>query len=573
MTRTGTLALTRLALLATLVGSAGVALAQSSAYSSDADSGWAVQGSHKPESAQHRADSSAAEWQPTRTSSKPSPASPVPQQRAAKKWLAPAQSGTRAKAVAKPNQQASATPAAVRAPKPFVPPADAEALNAPPKPSSVVVDAPTRPKAASTVQATTIAAIANRPAPRTQQERVAHRPRPTPSPAKGTRLFDESWIRPLKQVAYQAGEPEELHAPPGSSGTLPPEEMPMRSGEMMGPGGMMGPQGQMISPDIQSDGEWIGSPDGSPCCEGGCGPECGPMCCDGVGCSGCGKCEPDTLDLCTVGPSDDESCDTVRIRVPKFQELMIFGGVHGFKGPYDQNRDSGNFGFQEGFNVGGKLPFTETGYQIGYQAQQSQLSGDAATGITDSFAQHFFTTGVFRRSRDGFQGGAVWDLLLDERQSSVAFSQVRGEFGFVDCGCHEIGVSGAVHLKNNTFFNPQAQTSTTFQSVDQYLLYYRMHGPRGGDGRVYGGVTDDADGIIGSDFAIPLTDSWGLVPEFTYLIPKDNGGTIAAREEAWNISISLVWHWRGHARSCYSSPYRPLLNVADNGYMIIDNRP
>jgi hypothetical protein len=328
----------------------------------------------------------------------------------------------------------------------------------------------------------------------------------------------------------------------------------------------------MIAPEMPSDGEWIGSPDGGFGCET-CGPDgCGPMCGDGVGCcTTCGR--DDGLDLCTVGPHDDESCDTVRIRVPKFQEMMIFAGVHGFKGPFDRQRDSGNFGFQEGFNVGGKMPFTETGYQVGYQAAQSQLSGDANTGIADSFAQHFFTTGVFRRSPDGFQGGAVWDLLLDERESSVAFSQIRGEFGFVDCGCHEIGVSGAIHLKNNLFFDAQSQTTTAFQSVDQYLLYYRMHGARGGEGRIYGGVTDDADGLVGADFMLPLTDVWSLQPAFTYLIPKDNGGTIAAREEAWNISIYLVWHWRGHARSCHSSPYRPLFNVADNGYMIIDNRP
>jgi hypothetical protein len=295
------------------------------------------------------------------------------------------------------------------------------------------------------------------------------------------------------------------------------------------------------------------------------------MCGDSVG--GCSTCGDDGLDLCTVGPHDDDACDTVRIRVPKFQELMIFGGVHGFKGPYDRQRDPGNFGFQEGFNIGAKLPFVDFGYQVGYQAQQSQLNGDASTGVNDSFAQHFFTTGMFKRVRDGFQGGAVWDLLLDERESSVAFSQVRAEFGFVDRGCHEFGVAGAIHLNDNILLNQDQQTFTAFQTADQYLLYYRMHGERGGEGRVYAGLTDDVDGIIGADFAIPLTDSIGLVPAFTYMIPDSNHAGPASSEEAWNVSIAMVWHWRKHARSCHSSPYRPLLNVADNGYMIIDNRP
>jgi hypothetical protein len=558
MKRTGNLAYLRLAFLAMLMGSAGGALGQSSESSAQVDSGWEAQRSSDHPPSYRRADSSAATWQPTRSQTTSSPVTAIPQP-APKNWLPPTKSAGRTKTVARSNQHSPAKQAAVRAPKPFVPPTDAGQLvaaNEAPSAGPTQLNANATSSAAKSsrpaAQPANIPARNARVAPRSPQDRVAYRPKPTPT--KGTRLFDDSWIRPLKQVAYQADEPEELYAPPGQ-----PEEMPMPSAQMMGP-------------EMQSDGEWIGAPGGGPC-DGGCGPvcECGPMCADGVGCGS--NCEPNTLDLCTVGPHDDEACDTVRIRVPKFQELMVFGGVHGFKGPYDQERDSGNFGFQEGFNVGGKLPFTETGYQIGYQAAQSQLSGDADTGIQDSFAQHFFTTGVFKRSRDGFQGGAVWDLLLDERSSSVAFSQVRAEFGFVDCGCHEIGVTGAVHLKNNVFLDAEEETSTTFQSVDQYLLYYRMHGPRGGEGRVYGGLTDDADGIIGSDFMIPLTDSWGLLPEFTYLIPKDNGGTIAAREEAWNISISLVWHWRGHARSCYSSPYRPLLNVADNGYMIIDNRP
>jgi hypothetical protein len=575
MISNGTLAFSRIALLATLVGWAGVALGQSSAQSTRADSGWEAQQSNVHEPAYRRADSSADQWKPTRRSAPPE-SKPAPQKAAPKTWIVPTQANGQTAAPSKPvarsKQTTQTKQAAVRAPKAFVPPTDAKQLAAPERPAGRVVGSTAAlverslsndsPTAAADDSQQTAASNANtkpRVAPRSQQERVAHRPRPTPT--KGTRLFDDSWIHPLKQVAYQSGEPEELYAPRGQ-----PEEMPLPSGGMMGPGG------SMIGSEMQSDGEWIGSPGCDSCGDDGCGSDCGPMCADGVGCSS--NCEPDTLDLCTVGPHDDESCDTVRIRVPKFKEVMAFGGVHGFKGPYDQERDSGNFGFQEGFNLGGKLPFTETGYQLGFQAQQSQLSGDADTGIGDSFVQHFFTTGVFRRTNDGFQGGAVWDLLLDERDTSVAFSQVRAEVGFVDCGCHEFGASLAVHLKENTFVNPQQQTTTAFQSVDQYLLYYRMHGARGGEGRLYGGITDDVDGIVGADFLLPLTESWSLQPAFTYLIPNASGaGTVAAREEAWNISINLVWHWRGHARSCHSSPYRPLFNVADNGYMIIDNRP
>ena len=60
----------------------------------------------------------------------------------------------------------------------------------------------------------------------------------------------------------------------------------------------------------------------------------------------------------------------VRIRWPKWQEVMVFGGVQGFTSPYDQNRDSGNFGFNEGFNIGAKVPYAALGYQFGYRATQ-----------------------------------------------------------------------------------------------------------------------------------------------------------------------------------------------------------
>ena len=340
------------------------------------------------------------------------------------------------------------------------------------------------------------------------------------------------------------------------------------------------PGGPAMGPELQSGGEWIGSPDGVPydgsSSDGSCGPDCegGPMCGDDVGCCAtCGR-EPDSchIDL-APGLHDQEACEEVRFRIPKVHTLMVNGGVHGFKGPLDRDRDSGNFGFQEGINLGFKMPLSQCGYQLGYQSTQSQLSGDGDTCIMDAFSQHFFTGGVFRRTRDGFQGGIVWDWMLDERDSTVDFSQLRAEVGFVDCGCHEIGATVAVHLTDEVLIDEQQESFTTFQPVDQYLLYYRMHGKRGGEGRLYGGLSDNTNGIIGADFLLPLTDSWSLQPAFTYLIPDGSGGSVGAREEAWNVGINLVWHWKGQARSCHSSSYRPLFNVADNGYMIIDNRP
>lgn len=297
-------------------------------------------------------------------------------------------------------------------------------------------------------------------------------------------------------------------------------------------------------------------------CEPGCG--CGPSC----GCGNCGS-----TDLFCAGCGDDESCQTVRIRIPKWQELMLFAGVQGFKGPYDQSRDSGNFGFHQGFNAGFKVPHSSMGYQIGYQAVESQLSGDKDTDTADPHTQQFVTAGLFQRTRHGFQWGAVWDVLRDERWGAVDFHQIRAEISYIDNGCHEIGFTGAFHLDEYETPRQDADGTALWRATDQYLLFYRFHGRRGGEGRFYAGLNDDSDAIIGSDMMLPLTDRWSLQPGFTYLIPDEDGGAVGASQEAWNIGIAMIWHWDCRARSCHSSRYRPLFNVANNGYLIVDDRP
>jgi hypothetical protein len=270
---------------------------------------------------------------------------------------------------------------------------------------------------------------------------------------------------------------------------------------------------------------------------------------------------------------DDQSCHTIRVRVPKWQELYILGGVHGFKGPYDRNRDSGNFGFHEAINAGFKIPYTTFGYQLGYQATHSQLNGDEATNNPSSHTQHFVTAAIFKRVRDGFQGGIAWDMLRDERWGAIDFHQLRGEISFIDHGCHELGASVTAGLNEHEFFIDDESPTVFYQAADQYVGFYRFHGQNGGEGRFYGGWTDDGNGILGADMNLPLSDRWSLMANFAYMIPEEGGGALGASNEAWNVSTALVWNWGCRARRSYSNCYRPLFNVADNGYLIIDERP
>jgi hypothetical protein len=372
---------------------------------------------------------------------------------------------------------------------------------------------------------------------------------------------------------------------------MEPEGLPLPMGEYeagefhsMGP---MGPpyldpgvpcaDGSCSTHGMPGCGDACGCGTGVCGCEPGCG--CGGICEPGCGCEpscGCGSCGGSNhcCDGLCLGIGDDQSCHTIRVRVPKWQELMIFGGAHGFKGPYDQFRDGGNFGFNEGINAGFKIPFTSMGYQLGYRAVHSQLSGDENTDTRESFTQHFVTAGLFQRVKDGFQWGIAWDVLSDDRFGTHDYHQLRGEFSFVDRGCHELGVALAFHLNENEFPPEDSVTSTTFyQATDQYLLFYRFHGPRGGEGRIFGGFNDDDDGIIGADTLVPVSDRWSLTSSFTYLIPEEDAGVEGASQEAWNISVGLAWHWDCRARRSHSNCYRPLFNVADNGYLIVDDRP
>lgn len=482
--------------------------------------------------------------------------------------------------------------AAAQEPKQFVPEADAKQLEAP---------LARRPSDKAHQSGATQAAFKSvaRPPSVSALRPSANQPRPRIAASQQYRS-NPGWIRPV----------DNPHP-------MSEEEIPMPyEGQTDGNYA----EGPSFEPYDEGYGDAYGPGDYGPSCPCGpdcpcgpnceCGPTCGDVCCgDSIGgycgesdcgCAvGCGDgCEPscaydpscgaepscgcgqgDCEKCCAsfdmgLGIEDPEACESVevKLRVPKIQELSLYGGVHGFKGPYDRERDSGNFGFQEGFNIGAKVPVTKYGYQVGYQAVESQLNGDKDTNIGNPFTQQFFTAGFFKRNRNGFQFGAAWDWLHDDRWGAQDFEQLRGEASFVECGVHEFGFAGTVHLNNVRIFNDQV-SFTTYQATDRYTLFYRLHGRQGGEGRVFAGLTDDADGIIGADASLPVHKYWSLNTGFTYLIPDDHGGTIGASQEAWNLGINLVWHWKGHGRKCYSNPYRPLFDVADNGSLIVDDRP
>lgn len=334
--------------------------------------------------------------------------------------------------------------------------------------------------------------------------------------------------------------------------------MPMDPGcGVVDPGCGFDPGCGMVDPGCGIAGPSCGLTYGEPCgcgdigCAGACGMEVGCGCGD-VACGGCVDAVP------------------LMIYVPPIRELTLYGGVQAFKNALDLGRDRGNFGIHEGINVGGAMSWLGlpgVGYQIGYRATQSQLNGDATTADASSHTQQFFTAGLFHRKPVGLQYGVVYDLLQDERQQTMDFGQIRGLISVTNPRGHEIGFQFARHMNSETI-----GVNQTYSAADQYLAFYRKHGPKGGECRVYGGFDDDEKGIVGVDFALPLDNRWSLQTGFTYFIPEDAAGGAGAADEAWNIATSLVWHYGRRARSCYRGPYRPMFDVADNGSLIIDDR-
>jgi hypothetical protein len=259
--------------------------------------------------------------------------------------------------------------------------------------------------------------------------------------------------------------------------------------------------------------------------------------------------------------------------LPPVKEITLYGGVQGFKGPLDDFRDRGNFGVSGGFNLGGRmswLPWPGLGFQVGYQGSHNQFHGSTENeNHNDSYGQQFVTAGLFHRSCVGFQYGAVYDMMRDERITAVSFHQIRGLVSVVNEWGGEIGFTFAASSADETLVGVvgTAQEARIYSPIDQYLGFWRYHSCGGGEFRVFGGG-GGGYGIVGGDIFAPLNESWSLQTGFTYYSPSGSGQT-AAQEEGWNLGINLVWHYGCSAKRWYKSPWRPMFNVADNGSLFV----
>jgi hypothetical protein len=407
------------------------------------------------------------------------------------------------------------------------------------------------------------------PAPREPAERQSHSTQPTKYerarafaaasadyPATGDEYFDPRARtaqnrRPhttVNRAAYEETElvndianTEEIIAPVGA-----PEDLPT-------PGvadSMLTSEPLPYGPLRYRAGPFRYGPGPGHAADCGCGSaECGGDCggCGTDGCAGdCGVCD----------------------RCPDWypgKDLTLFVGTHAFSSAGDAEQ-LGSFGFHEGVNW--SSPFWNAagiGFQLGLQAMQSDFTG--GDFFDNGRSQYFITTGFFRRQmcEYGWQWGVVYDFLSDEFADDFDVSQFRGELSYRFRG-HELGFWFASNSSDDQPGPDSNSGATSLETVDQYNVFYRRRLRSGGEGRLWGGITGESDGIFGGDVRVPLACDWDLVAAFNYLSAPDDDSQLS---DAWNIGINLVWYVcpEGALKAC-GSRYRPLFNVADNGTLV-----
>ena len=272
-------------------------------------------------------------------------------------------------------------------------------------------------------------------------------------------------------------------------------------------------------------------------------------------CNGCAECSP------------GGSCwiDTFSLNL----------GVTSFKNGIN-NGHSGSFGFQQGINWGSPYVFVPLGMytQVGFRSTQTEFGGtqfDQGGINEDHRGQMFVTAGFFRRAEWGWQGGVVFDYLRDEWISEVDFGQVRGELSWAVPNGSSLGLAFATSTTDNS---GRALSTTNgnqnFETEDYYTLFYRVRSNqhRLGQWRVFAGFTSNSNGIIGSDFKVPLAETWSLEPAFTFVVPDESTAEGAPAEEKWNVAINLVWY-PGRGVNGVNYAMLPMFDVADNGSMLI----
>jgi hypothetical protein len=201
--------------------------------------------------------------------------------------------------------------------------------------------------------------------------------------------------------------------------------------------------------------------------------------------------------------------------------------------------------------------------------------------------QGFLTYGLYHRPTEDSRivAGLVQDWSFNDTYGvfgeNPLLSQLRWQLGYAVNASNDYGVSGSVHVLNDTqtvpFFG-----ETTWQAVS-YLNTYWHHKwtACGADTWITLGVPLEerltgqgsiGDYLVSAIAVCPLNDCVSAVSGVTYMHPSGAPGPAAAVDEMWNFSVGISIYPRRNARSTTVAGQQtmPLLPLANNGSFIVD---
>ena len=265
-------------------------------------------------------------------------------------------------------------------------------------------------------------------------------------------------------------------------------------------------------------------------------------------------------------------------------------GVNAFTGPINyppisgsmlNTRGTGSFGFYQSMNHATPLDFVglPIGWQSGMRLVESNLSGGGST--TDSRFQYYWTGGFFHRATCGLQFATLFDYQHQDWYFRGDLWQFRSEFSWMNMSGNDWGIQWMVPMGTEatvaTILDAsgwQIRETIRYNATSQVRFFYRINfadpqSPTPSTLNLFLGGAD-GDFVFGGDFNQSLSPTLGLYTGATYLSPDRIDSASSGFRESWNISFGLQWR-PGIFMNLERGPMaRPMLDIADNGTMMID---
>ncbi|MGB7978323.1 MAG: hypothetical protein WCF19_04085 [Chlamydiales bacterium] len=267
--------------------------------------------------------------------------------------------------------------------------------------------------------------------------------------------------------------------------------------------------------------------------------------------------------------------------------LMIGGDIalalDGFRSLPDGSW-AGNSGAFASLNLAIGIPKEKYGFgaQLGGSYGLYDWNGRGSTTTENSKTlqqQGFITAGLFRVTphSSGFNGGIVYDLMLNKEFGVFALSpilgQIRGQFGYLIQGGNEIGVWGAVDTQ--TAHEVTSEIPVRFRSICQVSIYWLHSFKNTAETMLWAGTPyrrglmfssgRAGNYLFGASFRAPLTRALSVIGHGSYMGSHSGSAFQESSNYASNVCFGLNYSFGG----CKAGQ-RPYLPLADNSHFMVD---